>query len=99
LSDGIVQLPDMVTGADATADGSVIAIRTYSGVQLYRFEDEMLHPLLEAPGIDLRPLDEPQGEGVAIRDDGWIVVVGERGVNARAAPLGALTCRLGALRK
>lgn len=97
LSEGIVQLPDMVTGADATTDGSVIAVRTYSGAQLYRFDGRALHPLLEPPGIDLQPLDEPQGEGVAIRDDGWIVLNGERGVNERSAPLGALTCRLDAV--
>jgi hypothetical protein len=94
LSDGVVQLPDMVTGADATYDGRVIAVRSYARAQLYTFDGERLRPLLDDGGLDLRPLGEPQGEGIAIRDDGWIVLVGERGVNARHAPLATFACRL-----
>jgi hypothetical protein len=97
LSDGIVQLPQLVTGAGATSDGAVIAVRTYSSLQLYRFEDDRLHPLL-AESIDLTHLDEPQGEGVDISDGGWIVLTGERGVNATPAPLSTLRCELHRLR-
>jgi len=92
LTDGIVQLPDMITGADATLDGTTVAVRSYAFLWLYTLGERGLVPLLEPPRVDLRPLAEPQGEGVAIRDDGWIVLNGERGVNASPAPLAALTC-------
>jgi hypothetical protein len=98
LSDGVVQMPELITGASATYDGSVIAVRSYTFLWLYSFEDT-LQPLLEPARIDLRPLGEPQGEGVALGDDGSIVLVGERGVNGSTAPVGALTCRLDTLRE
>jgi hypothetical protein len=37
LSPGLVQLPDLVTGAAATPDGRTIAVRTYTHLQLYRW--------------------------------------------------------------
>jgi hypothetical protein len=97
LSEGIVQLPDMVTGAGITPDGIVVAVRTYAWLRLYRLDGNALEPLLEAPGIDLAPLAEPQGEGTDIRRDGWIVLTGERGLDAQPAPLGTLHCRLDSL--
>jgi hypothetical protein len=97
LSDGVVQMPELITGASATYDGAVIAVRSYAFLWLYNFDDT-LQPLLEPAKIDLRPLGEPQGEAVAIGDDGRIVLAGERGVNGSAAPVVVLTCRLATLR-
>jgi hypothetical protein len=97
LSEGIVQLPDMVTGAGITPDGGVVAVRTYAWLRLYRLTGHELEPLLDLPGIDLAPLAEPQGEGTDIRQDGWIVLTGERGLDTLPAPLGTLYCRLDSL--
>jgi hypothetical protein len=97
LSDGIVQLPDLVTGAGATSDGRRVAVRTYSSLQIFDFDGQRLQPVFD-DAIDLRPLDEPQGEGVDISDDGWIVLAGERGPDARPAPLSTLRCALDDLR-
>jgi hypothetical protein len=94
LTDGIAQLPDLVTGAGVTTDGAIVAVRSYTRLQLYGFDADTLAPLLHGDGIDLTPLAEPQGEGAAIRDDGWIVLVGERGVEREPAPLSTLRCRL-----
>jgi hypothetical protein len=94
LSDGIVQIPDMVTGAGATPDGRFVAVRTYSQFFLYTTTDDgRLEPA--APPTSLAALDEAQGEGADIRADGVAFLTGERGVDAnRAAPVGRVPCRL-----
>lgn len=92
LSDGLVQLPDMVSGAAVTPDGRYLAIRTYSAVQLYRFSDDTLTPLSSEP-FSVEALREPQGEGIDINDAGEIFLVSERGLE-KSAPLSRLVCKL-----
>jgi len=93
LTRGLVQLPEMVTGAGSTSDGKTIVIRTYSGFQLYRMSKDSLQTLLAAP-YDLRPEREHQGEGVDIRDDGVLFFVGEQGLADVAAPILRVQCRI-----
>lgn len=76
LSPGRLTLPEQVTGADASPDGRWIAVRSYRGVRIY--------PAALARGdttgartIDLGPLDEPQGEGVAWLDATRIALTSE----------------------
>jgi hypothetical protein len=92
LSDGIAQLPDLVTGAAATADGRTVAVRTYTHLQLYRLAADTLEPLWPGRGFDLAPLAEPQGEGVTILPDGTTYLVSETGPERQAAPLSRLVC-------
>jgi len=95
LTSSGVPLPNQVTGADITPDGRWIGVRTYSSLQLYRFGDNgMLLPQLPGNGIDLEPLGEPQGEGVAIRDDGTIFLVSEGGPPGVPGIVGRLECEL-----
>jgi hypothetical protein len=94
LSPGLVQLPDLVTGAAATPDGRIVAVRTYTHLQLYRLEADTLRALWPGRGIDLAPLAEPQGEGVAIAADGTVYLVSETGLERRPPPLSRLRCRL-----
>ncbi|HEX6559020.1 MAG TPA: hypothetical protein VF021_06140 [Longimicrobiales bacterium] len=93
LTDGLVQLPDMVTGAGATSDGKFIVIRTYSSFQLYHLGSRALTTVLPA-SYDLQSLREFQGEGVDIRDDGVLFLVGERGLADVAAPISRVQCHL-----
>ncbi len=92
LSDGLVQLPDMVTGAAATPDGGVVAIRTYSALQLYRFDTGQLIPIKAQSGFDLQELNEPQGEGIDISADGVVFLVSESGLEQGVAPLSRVQC-------
>jgi hypothetical protein len=94
LTPGLVQLPDLVTGADALPDGSRIAVRTYTHVQLYTLEADGLHPLWPGAGFDLAPLAEPQGEGVALSPDGTVYLVSETGPSREPPPFSRLQCRM-----
>ncbi|MGQ0814129.1 MAG: hypothetical protein ACT4O1_06650 [Gemmatimonadota bacterium] len=91
LSEGLVQLPDMATGG-AAVDENTVAIRTYSALQFYSIAGNRFTPLYEA-SFDLRSLDEPQGEGIAVRADGVVFLVSERSMTD-AAPISRLRCRL-----
>lgn len=92
LSSGLVQLPDMVTGAGVTPDGRFVAIRTYSALQLYRVNGDDFEPVYSMP-VSLEPLKEPQGEGIDIDDAGIVYLVSEKGLEKRA-PLSRLVCKL-----
>lgn len=95
LTVGRVPLPSQATGATATPDGSWVAIRTYSAVQLYRpTNGGRLAPALPSPGLDLRPLAEPQGEGVAIRADGTLYLISEAGPTGVPGVVGRTHCEL-----
>ena len=94
LTPGLVQLPDMVTGAGATPDGKVIAIRTYSTLQLYSFDGTRLAPRLAGTGFDLQPLGEFQGEGVDVMRNGSVYLVSEKGLGDADPPLSKVSCSL-----
>jgi hypothetical protein len=95
LTDRGVALPYRVTGAAATSDGRWVAVRTYAAVQLYRTRpDGTLTPALPPPGIDLQELQEPQGEGIEILDDGRLFLISEAGPAGVPGMVGRLECQL-----
>lgn len=84
----------MVTAAAASPDGRHVAIRSYGGLAFYRVEDlavEGARPVLE---VDLTPLGEPQGEGLAMGADGAVVLTTEGTGRLAPAALSRLTCVL-----
>lgn len=86
------ELPDQVTGAAVNGDG-IVAIRSYSRLQFYRFDTDTLRPVLDDP-VALDSLGEPQGEGVAMGPRGRVYLVSEAGPQAVAPRLTPLRCRL-----
>lgn len=95
LSDDALPIPYQVTAASATPDGRWVAVRSYSSLQLYRPQpDGTLLPALPPPGITLDPLAEPQGEGVAIEDDGTVFLASEGGPARVPGTIGKTTCDL-----
>lgn len=83
------QLPDLVTGADASRDGARIAIRTYDYIAFHRFDgDTLIH---EPPRLDLTPLAEPQGEAVAFAGD-TLLLATESGLDRSRPFLGMARC-------
>lgn len=68
-----IRLPPgtLVTGADVTPDGSVVALRSYGAVDLYRRKtDEPLWSAFETPPCAGPVPDERQGEAVGFAPDG-----------------------------
>jgi hypothetical protein len=94
FTQGLVQLPDLVTGAAATPDGSIVIVRTYAWLHIYSFDGDTLARLLPGRAQDLAALAEPQGEGVEMLADGTVYLVSEVGPDKRSAPLSRLRCRL-----
>ncbi|MBI4540939.1 MAG: hypothetical protein HY704_15660 [Gemmatimonadetes bacterium] len=82
---------EMVTGADATPDGR-LAVRTYAALRFYRFENGRLATGDDVPTVNLRPLEEPQGEAVAVAPDGIVTLTSERGMTLGPASLVQLRC-------
>lgn len=92
LSEGVAQVPDLVTGADASPDGQRVAVRTYSYLTLFRFDGDTLVPS-SGRRFDLTGLAEPQGEAVAFAGGDTLLLATETGP-ARAQPfLSAVRCR------
>jgi hypothetical protein len=95
LTSGSVSLLDRVTGASASPDGRLVAIRTYQALQFYRVDGDSL---IEMDGglVNLRPLREIQGEGVGIGPDGLVVLTSEGGPLGGPPTMRTLHCRLDA---
>lgn len=93
LSNGLVQMPQMVTGAGVTPDGRYIAIRTYGAFQIFQMDADNFTHVLKHP-YELDKLAEPQGEGVDIRDDGVLFFVSERGPSDLLPPVSRVQCHL-----
>lgn len=67
---------DRVTGAGASPDGRWIAVRTYETLEIYRRE-ALLGGGAPTIRTSLKSLREPQGEAVAVRDDGRVLLTTE----------------------
>lgn len=93
LSDGPRILPRQVTGGAVAPTGNLAALRTYESLQFYRLAADTLVPV-EGGLVNLRPLREPQGEGVAIGPDGTVVLSSEGGPTSTPGSLSFLRCKL-----
>ncbi len=86
---------DRVTAAAASPDGRWVGIRTYRTLYLYRAADLTAGGGASAPSVtmDLRPLREEKGEGLALANDGTVWLSSEA---AKKAPprWARLTCAL-----
>ena len=93
LSDGPEQLLNRVTGASASVGGEWVAVRTYSALRFYRPQGGRLVPV-EGGLVNLRPLREIQGEGVALGPDGLVALSSEGGPLGGPPSLRLLRCTL-----
>ena len=75
LTDGIVQLPEQVTGGASA--GERVLLRTYSSLRHFDWTGDSLAIVDDQPPVDLRFLAEKQGEGVAVAQDGTVTLVSE----------------------
>jgi len=96
LTAGSVPLLDRVTGASASPDGRWVAVRSYQALRLYRVVADTLAEA-ERGVVNLRTLQEIQGEGVGIGPDGLVVLTSEGGPLGGPPSMRSLRCRLGEL--
>jgi hypothetical protein len=66
-----------VTGATASPDGQWVAVRTYGALYFYPAEPFVTGGDVTPIMVDLRPLREAQGEGVAMGADGTVWLTSE----------------------
>lgn len=93
LTEGPQTLPSQVTGADASRDGRYVVVRTYTSLTFYRSTGGRLTPI-QGGKVDLRTLEEPQGEGVALGEQGRVALTTEGGNFGGIAALRLLRCRM-----
>jgi hypothetical protein len=85
-------LPRQVTGASASPDGGTVVVRTYELVTFYRVDADTL--VATGDPLNLRPLREPQGEGIGVGEDGLIALTSEAGPIGSRGSLSLVRCEL-----
>ena len=81
-----------ITDAAVSPDGQWAALRTKSSLTFYRAADLLAGQWRAATRVDLTPLKEPQGEGVAIGGDNMVFLAGEGGGKGRAGTFAHFNC-------
>lgn len=85
---------DRVTAAAATPDGRWVGIRTYRALYIYAARRLVSGSGVEPAVIDLTPLAEGQGEGLAMADDGTVWLSSEAESKRSSPALNRLECSL-----
>ncbi len=94
LSPDRVDRPERITGADARADGRWIVLRTLHEAAFYPAAELAGGGAAQARRVDLRGLDEAQGEGIGFGPDGTVLVTSEGGGKKKPATFARLSCPL-----
>jgi len=92
---GLTSKPDArsrITDAAVTPDGQWVALRSRSALVFYRTSDLVNGQWRAQSTIDLTPLKEPQGEGIAFDADGTVYLAGEGGGKGRAGTFARFPC-------
>jgi hypothetical protein len=85
---------ELVTDASASPSGKWIAVRSYKALRIFRADALLRGDVQPEQVVDLTPVGEPQGEGVAIFDDGRVVLTSEGAVKDNPATISVLRCPL-----
>jgi hypothetical protein len=96
LTDGPRIFPYQVTGGSVSPRGTVMAIRTYTALDFYRMSGDTLAAVPNGH-FDLRPLREPQGEGVGLGLNGMVALTSEGGPGGGPGKLTFLRCMVDGL--
>jgi len=91
---GQIRKQTRITDAETTPDGEWVALRTNSELLLLRTRDLVNGTMTDVWHANLRPLDETQGEGVAISNAGDVYLAGEGGGHGLPGTFTHLKCQL-----
>lgn len=94
LSAGKVDRPERITGADASPDGRWVVMRTLESASIYPAAELAGSGALHPHRVELKGLDERQGEGIAFAPDGSLVLTSEGGKKKSPATFARLACTL-----
>jgi hypothetical protein len=85
---------DRITDGAVSPSGSWVALRTNHDIRFYPAADLLGGNWREAGRVNLKPLGEPQGEGLAYANDSSLYLVGEGGSKSQSGTFARLTCVL-----
>jgi len=85
---------ELVTSASASPSGKWIVIRTYKSLSFHHTDALLRGDTRPAQVVDLTPVGEPQGEGVALLDDGRVLLTSEGGFEDYPGSISILKCPL-----
>jgi hypothetical protein len=83
-----------ITDASASPDGRWVVLRSRSTLFFYRAAELFGGKARAASTVDVRPLKEPQGEGVAYAGDGTVFLASEGGGKALPGTFVRFSCAL-----
>jgi hypothetical protein len=81
-----------ITDGTLSPDGTWMLLRTKFRMSFFRTADVVAGNWREVRGVDLKPLGEPQGEGIALAADSTVYVAGEGGGKGQAGTFAHFPC-------
>jgi hypothetical protein len=89
---GEAGVDDRITDGSVSPDGETVVLRTLSRLEFYRAADFFAGKWQAVRRMDLKPLKETQGEGVALGADGMVYLAGEGGGRKRPGTFARFRC-------
>ncbi len=83
---------ERITDGSVSPDGNWVVLRSREKAWFYRAAELFAGSWKPARELDLAPVREPQGEGVAIAADGTVYLAGEGGGKKQPGTFATLTC-------
>jgi hypothetical protein len=83
---------DWITDGTLSPDGRWVVLRTHFTLRFYPAANFLAGQWLEAARVDLKDLNETQGEGVAMESNGTIYLTGEGGGESRPGSFATVAC-------
>jgi hypothetical protein len=94
LSQEPLELLDQLTAADVSPSGEWLGIRSYRSLAIYRTASFIGGDTVPTIRFDLDDVDEVQGEGLTLLDNGRVYLTGEAGFEDGRGTVSILECRL-----
>jgi hypothetical protein len=82
-----------ITDGAISSDGRWVVLRTKTALTFYPGADFMRGDFRGAKQVDLKPVGEPQGEGIAFGAGDTVYIAGEGGGKKQPGTLAVLSCR------
>jgi hypothetical protein len=89
---GTTDRDSRITDGAISPDGQWVVLRSQRSLRFFRTADLLAGRWHDASRVDLAPLNEPQGEGVAIDANNTVFVAGEAGRNNQGGTFARFSC-------